>query len=190
MNEDKVSCQKDDICRALANGEGAFALYSTEMIPSVLAYNESANIGILPVPAATADGASYFGTGEGNFSCFGIWKDTEYEEECKQLLEYLAQPEVATKIVQIDGGIPALNTIELDESHQSAYTANAFREAQQQFDGDLIYDNFFDREYLPSGMWSVMADAVAAQLSSSDSQASIEDAAGIVSDNYNDLMGN
>ena len=190
MNKDKVSCQKDDICRALANGEGAFALYSTEMIPSVLAYNESANIGILPVPAATADGASYFGTGEGNFSCFGIWKDTEYEEECKQLLEYLAQPEVATKIVQIDGGIPALNTIELDESHQSAYTANAFREAQQQFDGDLIYDNFFDREYLPSGMWSVMADAVAAQLSSSDSQASIEDAAGIVSDNYNDLMGN
>lgn len=165
MNEDYVSGKKDDICKAMANNEGAFTLYSTEMIPSVLAYNENANLGILPVPSKEADGASYFGTGEGNFSCFGIWKDTEHEDACKQFLSYLARPEVAVKIVQIDGGIPALTNIELDETDQAAYTTNAFREAQEQFDGDLIYDNFFDREYLPSGMWSVMSDAVQVLLS-------------------------
>ena len=126
MNEDYVSCKKDDICKALANNEGAFTLYSTEMIPSVLAYNENANIGILPAPAKDENAASYFGTGEGNFSCFGIWKDTEYADECKQFLEYLARPEVAVKIVQIDGGIPALTTIELDETDKAAYTTNAF----------------------------------------------------------------
>lgn len=27
MNEDYVSCKKDDICRAMANNEGAFTLY-------------------------------------------------------------------------------------------------------------------------------------------------------------------
>lgn len=74
-------------------------------------------------------------------------KDTEYADECKQFLEYLARPEVAVKIVQIDGGIPALTTIELDETDKAAYTTNAFKEAQTQFDEDLTYDNFFDREY-------------------------------------------
>ena len=122
------------------------------MIPSILAYNEDANIGILPVPAKDENGASYFGTGEGNFSCFGIWKDTQYPEECKQFLEYLSQPEIATQIVQIDGGIPALTNIELDNTAKAAYTTKEFKEAQKQFEGDLVYDNFFDREYLPSGM--------------------------------------
>lgn len=190
MNEDYVSCKKDDICKALANNEGAFTLYSTEMIPSVLAYNENANIGILPAPAKDENGASYFGTGEGNFSCFGIWKDTEYPDECKQFLEYLARPEVAVKIVQIDGGIPALTTIELNEADKAAYTTNAFKEAQTQFDGDLTYDNFFDREYLPSGMWSVMADSVSTLLADGDPEGSMDEAITMVADNYNDLMGN
>lgn len=190
MNEDYVSCKKDDICKALANNEGVFTLYSTEMIPSILAYNEDANIGILPAPAKDESGTSYFGTGEGNFSCFGIWKDTEYPDECKQFLEYLARPEVAVKIVQIDGGIPALTTIELDETDKAAYTTNAFKEAQAQFDGDLTYDNFFDREYLPSGMWSVMADAVSTLLADGDPEGSMDEAIMMVADNYNDLMGN
>ncbi len=190
FNEDYVSGTKDDVCRAMANGEGAFSLYSTEMIPSVLAYNADVNLGILPVPAASEDTASYFGTGEGNFSCFGIWKDTKYPEACKAFLEYLAQPEIATTIVQIDGGIPSLTTIELDETHQSAYTANAFKAAQEAFDGDLVYDNFFDREYLPSGMWSVMGDSVQVLLADGDPDAAIDEAIGMVADNYNDLMGN
>ena len=190
FNEDYVSCQADDIRQAMANGEGAFSLFSTEMIPSVIAYNENVNLGILPVPAKDEDGASYFGIGEGNFSCFGIWKDTKYEDECKQLLEYLAQPEIATEITRIDGGIPALSNIELEPTDQAAYTANAYKEAQTQFDGDLCYDNFFDREYLPSGMWSVMTDAVDTLLADGDPDGSMDEAITIVADNYNDLMGN
>lgn len=190
LNEDYVSCKIDDIRQAFANNQGAFTLYSTETIPSILAYNENANIGILPAPAKDENGASYFGTGEGNFSCFGIWKDTEYPEECKQFLEYLARPEIAEKIVQIDGGIPALTNIELDPTAKAAYTTNAFKEAQAQFDGDLVYDNFFDREYLPSGMWSVMADTVGVLLADGDPEAAMEEAVTMVADNYNDLMGN
>ncbi len=190
FNEDYVSGKKDDICSALANGEGGFALYSTEMIPSILAYNEEANIGILPVPAKDESTASYFGTGEGNFSCFGIWKDTEYADECKQLLEYLARPEIAVQVVKIDGGIPGLTDTVLDDNDLAAYTTNAFKEAQSQFDGDLVYDNFFDREYLPSGMWSVMGDSLGTLLADGDPEGSKEEAMGMVQDNYSDLMGN
>ncbi|MDO4298146.1 MAG: hypothetical protein Q4C59_06685 [Lachnospiraceae bacterium] len=92
--------------------------------------------------------------------------------------------------MKIDGGIPALTTIELDESEQAAYTANAFKEAQSQFDGDLVYDNFFDREYLPSGMWSVMGDSVQVLLADQDPDSTLEEAIEMVADNYTDLMGN
>lgn len=190
FNEDYVSGKKDDICSALANAEGGFALYSTEMIPSILAYNAEANIGILPVPAKDDSTASYFGTGEGNFSCFGIWKDTGYADECKQLLEYLARPEIAVQVVKIDGGIPGLTDTVLEETDQAAYTTNAFKEAQAQFDGDLVYDNFFDREYLPSGMWSVMGDSLGTLLADGDPEGSKAEAMGMVQDNYSDLMGN
>lgn len=142
------------------------------------------------MPAKEESGASYFGTGEGNFSCFGIWKDTEYADECKQLLEYLAKPEIAVQIVKIDGGIPALTDIALSENDDAAYTTNAFKEAQELFEGDLTYDNFFDREYLPSGMWSVMADSVSTLLADGDPEGSMEEATTMVADNYNDLMGN
>ncbi len=190
LNDDFVSGTQDDVRQALANGEGAFTLYSTEVIPAALTYNADANIGIIPVPAKDDNGASYFGIGEGNFSCFGIWKDTKYEDECKQLLEYLAQPEIATEITRIDGGIPALSTIQLDASDDAAYTTNAYKEAQQQFEGDICYDNFFDREYLPSGMWSVMADSMGTLLADGDPDANIDAAVSVIADNYNDLMGN
>lgn len=190
FNEDYVSCKIDDIRQAFANNEGAFTLYSTETLPSIVAYNENVNMGILPAPAKDENGASYFGTGEGNFSCFGMWKDTEHEEECKKLLEYLARPEIAVQIVEIDGGIPALTNIELDPTAKAAYTTNAFKAAQEQFDGDLVYDNFFDREYLPSGMWSVMGDSVGVLLADGDPEGAMDEAVTMVADNYNDLMGN
>lgn len=127
-------------------------------------------------PAKDENAASYFGTGEGNFSCFGIWKDTEYADECKQFLEYLARPEVAVKIVQIDGGIPALTTIELDETDKQLIQQMHLRKPRLSFDEDLTYDNFFDREYLPSGMWSVMADSVSTLLADGDPEGSMDEA--------------
>ncbi|WP_130837509.1 ABC transporter substrate-binding protein [Lachnoclostridium sp. Marseille-P6806] len=190
INDDYVSGKRDQVLQALANGDGAFTLFSTENIPQIRILNKDANIGILPYPSVAEDAPSYFGTGEGNFSCFGIWKDTEYADECKQLLAYLAQPEIASQIVMIDGGIPALTDTEVESGTDAAYTADAFKEAQTQFDGDLFYDNFFDREYLPSGMWSVMTDSVDTFLADGDPASAKEEAVGIVADNYNDLMGN
>ena len=190
INDDYASGKRDEVLNALANGNGAFTMFSTENIPSIRMQNADANIGVLPVPAASNDAPSYFGTGEGNFSCFGIWKDTKYESECKQLLEYLARPEIAAQIVKIDGGIPALTDTVVESGTDAAYTADAFKEAQTTFEGDLCYDNFFDREYLPSGMWSVMTDAVDTLYADGDPASYIEETAGIVADNYNDLMGN
>ena len=190
FNEDMLSGQRDDVVKAMAAGQIGFMLNSTNCIPTILAFDPEANIGILPVPASVDGAPSGFYVGEGNFSCFGVYKDTEYEEECKTLLQFLARPENATKITQWDGGIPALDTIELDETTQAAYTTVKYKRAQEWFDGSLCYDNFFDRQYLPSGMWSVMKDASSTLLSADDPAEAVQDAADIMSENYNDLMGN
>ena len=190
INDDVTSGKRDQVLQALASGDGAFTLFSTENIPQIRMQNPDANIGILPYPSVADDAPSYFGTGEGNFSCFGIWKDTEYADQCKQLLEYLAQPEIAAQIVKIDGGIPALTDTQVESGTDAAYTADAFKEAQTAFDGDLYYDNFFDREYLPSGMWSVMTDSIDTLLANEDPASDKEAAIAIVQDNYDDLMGN
>lgn len=190
MNDDYASGKRDQVLQALANGDAAFTLFSTENIPQIRMQNPDANIGILPVPAFEDGAPSYFGTGEGNFSCFGIWKDTPYADNCKKLLDYLAQPEIAAKIVAIDGGIPGLTDTVVESGTDAAYTADEFKSAQEMFDGDLCYDNFFDREYLPSGMWSVMADSVDTFLASGDPASMKEEAIGMIADNYNDLMGN
>lgn len=186
-NEDLVSCKRDDLCQMLATGEAAFTFYAA-MNPSILAYNPDANIGILPVPASSDSAASYFGVGEGNYGCFGVCKDTEYPEACKELLKYLAQSEVAEQVCEWDGGIPGLISYEMPEDAESAVTATAYKNAQEMFDGDLIYDNVFDREYLPSGMWSNMGDAGKELFTDGDPEGHTAAAAKILQDSYDELI--
>lgn len=187
FNEDFVSCKKDDICKAFANNEGAFAIYAT-CIPDIAAYNENVNMGILPIPAKDDNTASYIALGEGNYGCFGVWKDTKYADECKDLLNYLAQPEIAKKIVEIDGGIPAMSNIKMDADAEITSTATAYKEAQEMFADDLIYDNFFDREYLPSGMWSSMMDAIDTLLADGNPDSRIDESALLLQDSYANLV--
>lgn len=157
FNEDALTADLTTAQKAVSEGRAAFIIYSTECIPAMLNYSPDAKIGVMPTPAASENGMSYYGVGEGNASCFGIWKDTEYPDECKQFLNFLARPENADKIAtDVDGGIPCL----LDTGITDAYILNAFKESQEQFKDDITYDNFFDRSYQPSGMWGVFDDSM------------------------------
>ena len=68
-----------------------------------------------------------------------------------------------------------------------AYIYNAFKESQKQFDGDLVYDNFFDRKYFPSGMWSIMDDAMDLMFYG-DADENVAAAADMIQTNYQDLL--
>lgn len=183
FNEDALTADLTTAQNALGEGNAAFLIYSTECIPAMLTNTPDANIGVMPSPAATEDGKSYYGVGEGNASCWAIYKDTEYEDECKQFLEFLAKPENADVVVtDIDGGIPCLS----DTGITDAYIYNAFKESQKQFDGDLTYDNFFDRSYQPSGMWGVFDDSMDILLDGTASE-NIDAALENMQTNYSDL---
>ncbi len=153
FNENFVTADEIQGFEALATGNCAF-LVGGLSIDRVKAYNEGVEIGVMPVPSTAEGGKMLYMVGEG--SAFGIWKDSEYIDAAKQLLNYLADAEVAAKIVELDANIPALTNI--DTAGNVTYTT--FSASQEMFANNICYDNLFDREYLPSGMWSVMTDSV------------------------------
>lgn len=185
FNVDAVTAGATDAQQALGNGECGFLTFTTEYITSALTYNPDANLGVMPVPASSENGKSYFGVGEGNGGCFGIYKDTKHEKECKQFLSYMAEPENAQQLAEkVDGGIPALSDTVLED----AYVQNAFKEAQEAWADDLTYDNFFDRVYLPSGMWDVMGNAMTQFFDGNNCRANIDGAVELLETNYKELM--
>lgn len=153
FNENFITADEVTGIESLANGETAF-LVGGIAVERAKSYNESANIGVMPVPATAEEGKSLYQVGEG--SAFGIWKDSEYIEEAKQLLEYLARAEVAEQILAADANLPALNNINTAEN----LTYEAFTKSEKEFEGDICYQNLFDREFLPNGMWSVLSDSM------------------------------
>ena len=92
-------------------------------------------------------------SGEG--ACYGIWKDTEYPEESRKLLEYLARDDVSVKVATINGKIPAMEGV----TNDNEYVTKEFNIMMNAFGDDLLYVNYFDREFLPSGMWNDMGVA-------------------------------
>lgn len=176
LNTDLVTADNGATLTAL--GENACG-FSTEVeIVKVLNVAPDAQLGMIPIPCTTEEGKSQYMIGEG--SCFGIWKDTEQMDAAKQFLEYLARPEVADKIMDLDGGLPALKDMNTEN-----VTYQAFKESQELFGDDIYYDNLFDREYLPSGMFNADADAVIEVFMSPDA-AGVEAGAEILQSNFQD----
>ena len=147
--------------------------------------NPDVNLGVMPMPATEEGGLTTWGVSEGNNSCVGIWKDTEHMDECKQFLNYLAQPEVAERVVtEIEGGIPALTTLNIDGS----YSIEVIRAGQDAFEGKVDYVRYFDQAYLPSGMWGILKESASAFFEGEGgTEANIENALDILQTNYDDM---
>lgn len=150
FNKDILTASDDAAIQALANGEAAIVFSGNHTITQALSYNPEVTLGIMPVPSPYKGGKVYVSSGEG--TCYGMWKDTEYPEECKKLLTYLASDVVSEKIATINGKIPAMEGVQ----NEGAYVTNEFNAVMDTFGEELIFIEYFDRVYLPSGMWNDM----------------------------------
>lgn len=177
VNEDFTTADTKTMQTALGAGDCGFVFRNTPNIVNARNYVEGCNVGIIPIPSSTDEGKSSFRIGEG--TCLGIWKDTENYDQAAAFLEYMAQPEVAKEVCMINGSVPALIDVDVSDD----YAVTAFRTAQEQFDGDLYYDNIFDREYFPSGMWGTMADAVT-EVVMDPSEAGVASSVKLLEENY------
>jgi ABC-type sugar transport system, periplasmic component len=146
FNPDYVSASKDDMARQLAQGEAAFAFTAPTVMTTALQYKEDANIGFIPFPSNTGQ---YLVGGEGT-NAFGVWKDSPRKTEALQFLDFLAEAANTQRLVESIGTYSGLTNVDVD-----------LGAIQPSFDKwvtpeELPTKPFFDRVYLPNGMWSTL----------------------------------
>ncbi|MBP3039063.1 carbohydrate ABC transporter substrate-binding protein [Bacillaceae bacterium Marseille-Q3522] len=135
---------------SFAKNESAFGFYTNELITQVKEINPDANFGYIAVPAATEADTPTVITGE-RFSV-GVWKDSENKEAAMKFLNYLSEPENINLMASGTKNPTGL----VGDGYQSDL---AGLEPYYEQVKDLRAFNYFDREYLPSGMWDSLIKA-------------------------------
>lgn len=154
VNVDVLTSTFGGSAQALGEGAAAFGFYGNYIVAEALTYAPDANLGFFPVPAYyDGDEVSLI---SGERTTIGIWKDTKYPEQCKRFLAYLAQPEVMGPIATSSGMAAGLTTATSD----TGILGDSY-----ELWGDVEAYNYFDREFLPSGMWDTMCSTGAGILS-------------------------
>jgi raffinose/stachyose/melibiose transport system substrate-binding protein len=133
-----------EVGEQLAKGEAAFAFFGNYVISEAQKFNAEGDYGFIPVPAASADDEATVITGER--TTVGVWKDSKHQAEALKFVEYLAQAENINKIAAGNLAPTGLTGegYKSDTGNLAPYFENATN-----FRGF----GYFDREYLPNGMW-------------------------------------
>lgn len=174
FNTDFMTMDTVGMQQALGAAEGAFCLRTSTYVGAALSYYPDANLGLMPYPAAEEGGKMTCAVGEG--TCLGVWKDSEYKQEAKDFLTWLAQPENAKMVLEFDGCTAGLNSTE-----DTSVVGQLYQEFVDAFGEENIYfDNMFDRKYLPNGMWNVLSEGTAQLLDGG----SKEDVAAYMQENF------
>lgn len=173
FNTDVLTADYASDIEALATGTTAFCFYGNSGISDAKAVKPDANLGMMPIPSNSTNDAPTLIAGED--IAVGIWKDTAHPAEAQELLEYLARPEVCAAIAGAAGNAAGLTDVSVELGDIKVYldkynTVETFP--------------YFDREYLPSGMWDVMC-ATGAEILAQTANA-VESAAEIMEQSFMD----
>ncbi len=144
LNPDYTQGTWANIGKRMGAGEVAFGFFGNYVIGEAKRYNPKGHYGFIPVPANSKNDTPTLITGER--VAMGVWKDGPNKAETLKFLTYCSQASIVNKIATVNGNPTGLIG--------SGYKSDT---------GDLqVYYNkiagvrgfsYFDREYLPSGMW-------------------------------------
>ena len=144
LNPDYLQGSWENVPRRLGSGELAFGFYSNDLINWARQYNPNANFGFIPVPANSPNDTPTMITGER--VTLGVWKNSPHKAAALAFLDHLSDPVHINRIAQIAGNQTGLvgPGYAVDTGALKPY-----------FDNVIGVRGFpyFDREYLPSGMW-------------------------------------
>ncbi|WP_130859333.1 ABC transporter substrate-binding protein [Gracilibacillus phocaeensis] len=146
LNVDALTAQTHEQTQLLAQNKMAFVMGTTP-IQAVSELNTDVELGVMPVPAIHEGGEQSWIGGERH--TFAIWKDTSHPEEARTFIEFLAQPEIVKELAEGTGLPTGLTNASADIYYQSDYDEYA----------DVQVEPYFDRIFLPSGMWEPMGTA-------------------------------
>jgi raffinose/stachyose/melibiose transport system substrate-binding protein len=147
LNPDYTQGTWQDVGKLIAAGKAAFGLFGNYLIGEAKKYNPEGRYGFMPVPAAHAGDTPTLITGER--TAIGLWKDGRAMAASLKLLDYLAEP-ANVNLVAKGNAIPTGLV-------GTGYKTDA-GDLTPYFDKVGGYRTFpyFDRVYLPSGMWDTM----------------------------------
>lgn len=181
--EDYATLKSDAAAERFAQNKSAFRPGNDpQFLTGCLQLNPEGQYAFLPSFASAEGGKLFVGVGEGE--AFGIWKDSPNVEACKAFLEFMARPENVIKLTNVVGSNPCLKSaVELSDS----YGLRLFMDMKEKCaDDDILYENLWDRKYMPSGMWSVFDTAVQ-QFIADHSEAGKDSVLEYLRTNYQDL---
>ncbi len=128
----------------LANGEACFYFNNQAYISNAWDINPDANLSMMPVPVWNADDEPIMIGGERE--SYGIWKDSPNKEAAIALLEFMSRPENVKAVGEATGMPNSFTDVDVD--------LRISRDLAQY--ASLRTFPYFDREWLPSGMWATM----------------------------------
>ncbi|MGV2881717.1 extracellular solute-binding protein [Paenibacillus sonchi] len=145
INKDILTADPVTTAEKLAQGKAAFAFESNGVIAQALKTNPDAKLGMMPIPAFYEGDEPILNGGEKE--AYGIGKDSKHIEEALKLLTFMSKPENVQAVSTASGLPAAFNGVENKLGDLSGDYAKY---------ADLRTIPVFDREYLPSGMWSTL----------------------------------
>ncbi|UOE95127.1 ABC transporter substrate-binding protein [Alkalihalobacillus sp. LMS39] len=145
LNTDVLTASEAQRIELMAQNKIAFTFAGGAFGPAVTELNPDIQVGTFPVPAYwEGDEPSWIG---GERNTFAVFKDSQKLDEAKQFIEFLAQPDNAKKLAEASS-LPA--------GIMNVVTENYYSEFYEKWERIQIQP-YFDRVYLPSGMWDVYA---------------------------------
>lgn len=145
FNPDALTANYNSDAAAIANGKAAFGFYGNSFIVDAHTVNPKANLGMMPIPAATDTDQPSLIAGER--LAVGVWKDSPHEQASFQLLNFLARNENAKKLAEASGSPAGLTGVTPQLGGIQTYLTKY---------ANVRTFPYFDRAYLPNGMWDVL----------------------------------
>ena len=186
FNEDIFTADQTTQFKYLGSGDYGFIPWgSPANIQTMKTYTPDVNFGIIPVPAVEEGGNAAYTVGEG--SCLAISNTSENIDCCKALLNFLLEKDNLTEYCTANGGMPGLSDVTPEDSE----SLELYKKSVEAAGDNITYSNFFDREYLPSGMWNVMQETMAKLYNGEVGTAKdrVAEAASYFQENYKTLLG-
>ncbi|MBB6674721.1 extracellular solute-binding protein [Cohnella nanjingensis] len=144
INKDALTAKYTDMPKRFAQGKIAFVFGAPSFADDVYKVNPNAKIGIMPLTTMVDGDTPTFSGGERY--TMGAWKDGKHLEASKKLIAFFAKPENMSTIANATKLPPGLKDIASQHEFSPYY---------DQFKDVRVFP-YFDRVYLPNGMWDVM----------------------------------
>ncbi|MCL2342723.1 MAG: extracellular solute-binding protein [Firmicutes bacterium] len=147
-NKDVLTADYAACGTELGNDHVGFEFFGNYIIADAVSANPNVQLGLIPVPANDPSDTPTLIAGE--HLAVGVWKDSPNKDAALAFINYLARPDVMTKLASVSGmpagitGVPS-DTGMIAGDLQTYSSTRTFP--------------YFDRVYLPSGMWDDMCTA-------------------------------